>query len=228
MSEFKMLSSGTDTWLINVAGTELKYWNLPIEKISLADIMQVKASYLQELTELRAPLALKALAVNEDAFFLPVENFTVLPRGSHPGAFGVKRKHHIHEGVDIYAPAGATVWSMCEGTVVRIAPFTGPSVNQPHWLDTFCVMIQTRYGVLNYGEITPHPGLREGQVVKRGTKLGTVSRVLVNDKGRPLHMLHFERYVNGTTNFVSSWELNEPTPSTLLDPTLLLEYAFNP
>ena len=225
-SEFKFLSEGSDTWLLNAAGIELKYWNMPQDKVSLKEVMAVKAAYLAELSTLRAPLDLKVYPVYEDAFILPIEKYSILPKGTHPGAFGVSRKHHIHEGVDIYTPENATVLSMCEGTVVAILPFTGSAVNQPHWLNTSCVMVYTKYGVLNYGEITPHPALKEGMAIKRGTMLGQVARVLVNDKGRPLHMLHFERYVQGTTTFVPIWDLGATQPDTLLDPTLLLEYAF--
>lgn len=227
MTEFQILNMHNETWLLNAAGVTIHYWNLPITAISQAELMRRKMGYLKELALLQAPLALKAYPCTEDAFILPIEADTVLPLGAHPGAFGVKRKHHIHEGVDIYAIDNAEVRSMCEGTVIGIHYFTGPEVNQPHWLTTQCVMVDTKYGVLNYGEITPHPHLEVGSKVKRGTLLGNVTRVLKNDKGRPLHMLHFERYVQGTTEFLSAWDLDMPKPEKLVDPTLLLMYAFN-
>lgn len=187
--------------------------------------LKAYAAYMQSLSSLRSPVDAKAIPVMQDCIFYPKDYTTLLPMGTHPGAFGVTRKHHIHEGVDIYTEEGAPVYSMCEGTVIGVYPFTGKLVNQPHWADTFCVMVDTLYGVLNYGEILPAESIRVGSKLSRGDVIGNVIPVLLKDKGRPRHMLHMERYVTGTTQYVPAWELGTDKPAQLLDPTLLLMHA---
>lgn len=142
--------------------------------------------------------------------------------GRHPGAFGVERKHHRHEGVDLYAAERSAVAAMEAGTVVAIERFTGPEAGSPWWLPTDCVMVAGESGVLNYGEIKPARALSVGDRVEAGEVLGQVATVLREDKGRPRSMLHFERYVHGTTKPIASWPLDATQPPQLLDPTGLL------
>lgn len=142
--------------------------------------------------------------------------------GKHPGSFGVERKHHRHEGVDLYVAERSAVAAMEAGTVVAIERFTGPDAGSPWWLPTDCVMVAGDSGVLNYGEIKPALALKVGDRVEAGEVLGQVAMVLREDKGRPRSMLHFERYVHGTTTPLSAWALDEEQPAQLLDPTGLL------
>jgi len=146
---------------------------------------------------------------------------TGLPVAPHPGGFGVVRANHVHEGVDLYCATGTPVFAVEAGTVVAVLPFTGPKANLPHWLDTDVVLVEGASGVVAYGEIEPH--VRVGEVVAAGAPLGEVIRVLRNDKGRPMSMLHLELYEAGTRDVVAKWELGAPQPVQLRDPTCFLE-----
>jgi murein DD-endopeptidase MepM/ murein hydrolase activator NlpD len=134
----------------------------------------------------------------------------------HPGAFGVVRTHHIHEGVDLYCAAGTPVSAVEAGVVVAVVPFTGPAAGSPWWLDTQAVLVEGESGVVLYGEISAETEV--GATVDAGQRIGQVVRVLRNDKGRPTAMLHLELHVAGTRNSFG-WPLSGPCPATLQDPT---------
>lgn len=144
-----------------------------------------------------------------------------IPIGDHPGAFGVLRKHHIHEGVDLYAHPGDPVFTMETGTVTLIEPFTGEQVGSPWWRNTWAVHVEGLSGVLVYGEIIPNPHIFEGETVLRGSVLGHVTPVLLTDKGRPTTMLHLELHAHSSRG-TFSWDLGQPQAEALLDPTPLL------
>lgn len=152
-------------------------------------------------------------------------NFTKeyeLPLPPHPGAFGVQRKHHIHEGIDIYCGPDQLVVAMEGGTIINIEDFTGPKTGSPWWFDTQSVLIEGESGVILYGEISPMPYWKIGDRVLEGDLVGYVSRVLKKDKGRPRDMLHLEFHTPGTKE---SKEWIDLKPETLLDPTELLMRA---
>jgi hypothetical protein len=145
--------------------------------------------------------------------------------GNHPGAFGVVRKNHIHEGIDLYCEPGTPVKAIEDGTVVGIYNFTGERAGSPWWNDTCCVMIEGASGVINYGELDDDidiilPGV--GAQVKCGDVIGHVKTVLKHDKGLPMTMLHLERYVTGTKEPIKEWTLGTPQPKQLLNPTILI------
>ena len=168
----------------------------------------------------RSPLARELVpTMNRDLFV--GEHQTHLPIPPHPGAFGVKRKHHTHEGVDLYCPQGTPVCAVEPGEVVAIIPFTGPRAMPPSpwWHDTDAVLVEGASGVVVYGEIRPCVGLRVGEQLVRGDMLGHVVQVLTKDKGYPLAMLHLELHVPGT-RYAFDW-IDERPPS-LLDPTPFL------
>jgi murein DD-endopeptidase MepM/ murein hydrolase activator NlpD len=145
---------------------------------------------------------------------------TGLPFGAHPGAFGVVRKHHIHEGVDLYCPSGTEVRAVEDGVVVAVLPFTGGKAGLPWWLDTDAVLVEGASGVVLYGEVVP--AVKVGESLAVGDLVGWVARVLRNDKGRPTSMLHLELHVPGTRTLVE-WYADKPRPPSLCDPTLMLQ-----
>lgn len=153
---------------------------------------------------------------------LDLTQTTEIPLLPHPGAFGVERRHHRHEGVDLYAAERMCVRAMEAGTVVAIMPFTGPEAGSPWWHTTGCVMVEGGSGVINYGEVRPGHTLAVGGRVDAGALLGQVATVLREDKGRPRSKLHLERYCHGTRSPIPIWPLGKPRPDTLLDPTGLL------
>jgi len=143
---------------------------------------------------------------------------------SHPGAFGARRKHDVHTGVDLYCPEGEPVYAICSGTVVSIIEhFTGPGAGSPWWNQTGAIMIEDVMGVFLYGEINVDLGITVGERIRPGRLLGTVAQVLKKDKGRPMSMLHVERYSHDTTEPCAWWGLDNPfVPNRLRDPTALL------
>lgn len=141
-----------------------------------------------------------------------------VPGLGHPGAFGYTRRHHIHEGVDLYGQEGDLVVALFGGTVVFNGPFTGPLAGLPWWLPTSAVAIESSLGVIFHGEIEAFH-LPKGTLVEAGTPLGRLVRVLKKDKGRPVHMLHLEYYRSGARSSIGIWELGMARPSHLLDPT---------
>lgn len=163
------------------------------------------------------PLAKRFRPVRADRFFdhLDLALETGVPLPPHPNAFGVRRRHHTHEGVDLLCQEGDTVYACERGTVVAIEDFTGPRAGYPWWLDTQAVLVEGPSGVIVYGELIPGPWL-VGQSVRRGDAIGHVVRVLAKDKGRPRDMLHLELHTPGTR---SSSEWIGERPASLLDPT---------
>jgi len=174
------------------------------------------------------PLPLRLIPTpDSNSFRTMPQGWTGLPLSPHPGAYGVQRKHHRHEGVDLYAPEGTAVHAMEPGTVVAvIAAFTGPGATPPSpwWLDTSAVLVEGASGVVLYGEITPAPGLVLGSRLDRGTMIGRIRQVLAKDKGRPMSMLHLELHEHGT-RVDSEWTVDGVSPPSLRDPTPMLMEA---
>ncbi len=167
--------------------------------------------------KLLRPIAFELVATTDSESFrhLPA-GVTGVPLPPHPGAFGVVRRHHVHEGLDLYCPSGTEVVAMRAGRVVAREPFTGPAAGSPWWLDTEVVMVEDEDGVFAYGEIAPC--VQPGQWLEAGERLGHVVRVLRHDKGRPTSMLHLERHALGART-CPGWPLEGPRPATLLDAT---------
>lgn len=138
----------------------------------------------------------------------------------HPASFAHVRKNHIHEGVDLYGQEHDDVYAMLPGVVTNIIQhFTGPGAGTPWWNRTSAVAVEDATGVWVYGEIIVNPSLVIGHHVLPGDWLGLITPVLKRDKGRPMSMLHLERYTKGTTDSIGIWNLNHPKPDHLLDPT---------
>lgn len=167
----------------------------------------------------KSPLPLKLVPITVDAYKPRDDGYTYLPLGSHPGAWGVQRKNHVHEGVDLYAPAGTSVYAVEDGVVSGVIEFTGPTAGSPWWLDTKGVWIEGQSGAVLYGELTPCVAV--GHHVSAGDLVGHVARVLRHDKGRPTSMLHLELHSPGTVT-APEWRSRDSKPPTLRDPTSFL------
>lgn len=169
------------------------------------------------------PLPLE-LVPSEDSlsFKFLKQGQTPLPLAPHPGAFGVTRKHHVHEGVDLYCDEGTPVTAVEDGVVVAIIAFTGTKAGSDWWQDTDAVLIEGASGVVAYGEI--ESGLKPGQKIGAGELVGHVKTVLQKDKGRPMSMLHLELYEQNTRDVVE-WKVGAEKPAPLRDPTPFLKNA---
>jgi murein DD-endopeptidase MepM/ murein hydrolase activator NlpD len=157
----------------------------------------------------------------------PITKIRRIPTGDHPGAFGVKRRHHTHEGVDLYCEEGTEVRSLANGLVVWIGPFTGEVAGSPWWMNTQAVAIEHEFGVMFYGEIIPRKDLKVGDHVGWVELIGKVTRVLRNDKGTPTAMLHMELYESLPAVLPPALWVNE-RPAGLLDPTEILQKSIDP
>lgn len=146
---------------------------------------------------------------------------TQIPIGTHPGAFGAVRKHHQHEGIDLYGNEGDAVYAICKGKVVYVGVFTGEPAGTPWWETTYCVLVANENVVINYGEIS-EPNLKVGDTLEEGDLIGHLKTVLRKDKGRPMTMLHLESYTQGTDKPIPIWDLGQPKPGVLLNPTQLV------
>ena len=164
---------------------------------------------------------------DEASRYLDLRVQTHIPIGNHCGAFGAKRLHDIHTGIDLYANDGEGVIAADRGIVVAMFPFTGIRAGSSWWLDTYAVAVEDKTGVWLYGEIEPSAHIKVGVELDGGDLLGTVKRVLRNDKGRPTSMLHLERYVHGCRDFAPVWYRGQAQPPQLLDPTQELAYFDN-
>lgn len=169
----------------------------------------------------QSPLKLKLVQTNDSLSFKDMrDGETGLPLAPHPGAFGVQRQHHFHEGIDLYCPEGTAVYAVEAGIVVTVLPFTGAQVGMDWWEDTDAVLVEGVSGVVVYGEVTPT--VKAGDVVAAGDVVGHVKRVLKIDKGRPMSMLHLELHTHGA-RLAPEWTAESGKPETLRDPTEFLK-----
>lgn len=120
-----------------------------------------------------------------------------IPMPQHPGSFGVRRKHDVHSGIDLYAPHGEAVYAVEDGVVVYSGWFTGPKCRTPWWNNTRALYVEGATATMVYGEIQEFPRFSKGATVKSGQQIGTVVAVLKIDKGKPMSMLHFSMKQKG-------------------------------
>lgn len=155
----------------------------------------------------------------------PLKEATLLP--DELGQFGAVRKHHTHEGIDLYGDQHDAVFAVEDGVVVGIEWFTGEHTNPPSpwWNNTQGLLVEGETGVVVYGEIMISDDIEIGTKITRGQKIGELETVLTKDKGRPMTMLHLELYEKGTKQ-TGAWDHGNEKPTGLLDPTVHIETAF--
>lgn len=162
-----------------------------------------------------------------DDSFLRIHTFRQfeIPMGRHVGAFGAIRKHDIHKGVDLYCKDGCSVFAVEDGVVLKRRPWTGEKAGSPFWHETDALIVRGSCWIIAYGEIRIASGVIEGSRIEANQEIGRVKEVLKTKKGRPTSMLHLQMY-NGEPAKVGTWELGQPKPENLIDPTpMLLETA---
>ena len=78
--------------------------------------------------------------------------FGYVPTGTHPGAFGVNRRHHCHTGVDLYVHRdNAIVYPFEDGEIVAHGSFTGVECGSPWWNTTEYVTNEDGIGLIRTG-----------------------------------------------------------------------------
>ena len=125
---------------------------------------------------------------------------------SPEGDFGAIRKFDIHTGIDLYCSENDEVFSIEDGVVIKVKPFTGEKAGSAWWNETEYIGILSKSGYIVYGEIESL--VNEGDKVSAGQKIGKVKTVLRKDKGRPMNMLHLELYTK-VIDDPYIWKLNE-------------------
>lgn len=157
-------------------------------------------------------------------YYLPLDPMPDVPVPNHYGAFGVKRRHDVHRGVDLYTKVGDCVYAIESGVVVLIDKnFTGTQDKTPWWNDTQAIYIEGNTGVFCYGEILLRKLTEKsykwklGDSVMQGDRLGSVLQVLKKDKGKPMSMLHIELHRHGL-----AYRKEHNIYDMQLDPTLVL------
>lgn len=126
--------------------------------------------------------------ITETSFALPVTNVNLINVFDF-GQDASLGHWHFHTGVDMAAAAGTEVFACLDGTV--------ESITLKDELDGNSVTIAHDNGlktVYTYIEVTS--GLKKGDKVKRGDKLGTVSEPTGMEYKQEAH-LHFEVIENG-------------------------------
>ena len=125
---------------------------------------------------------------------MPMPDIPVL---QHYGSFGVRRKHDVHSGVDLYAPPGSHVYAIEDGVVVYSGWFTGSECNTSWWNNTRALYVEGNTATIVYGEIQENEGLKKGSKIQMGQRIGKVLQVLKEDKGKPMSMLHLSMKQKG-------------------------------
>ncbi len=176
----------------------------------------------------RDPLGLKYKGTTIDSFsFLDYDwtNEFEINLFPHVGSFGVRRRHDVHKGIDLYAHIGTSVYAVEDGEIVDICWFTGEPLGMGWWEDTKAVYVKGKSGIVVYGEIEPNPQLKIGDNIKNCTLIGAVKRVLKKDNGRPLSMLHLELHHPDYIH-TEQWQIGQPKPVGVFDPTPYLLNIF--
>lgn len=155
---------------------------------------------------------------NDDRLNSPLDNL-VTP--AEDGDFASVRKYDIHTGIDLHCSENSNVYSMEDGIVIKNEPFTGTIAGSSWWEDTNYVGIKGNSGYIIYGEISS--SLKTGDLVKAGSLIGNVKRVLKKNKGKPQSMLHLEYYRKEIDDpFIWQLKDKDSVPENLLNPNLLL------
>lgn len=151
----------------------------------------------------------------------PLKNQINIPKYPHPGSFGAIRKYDIHTGIDLYCKNNDNLFAIEDGITINVCRFTGDKVGSPWWENTDAILIKGKSGVILYGELSTD--IKIGSTIKEGDKIGNIKRVLKEDKGKPMHMLHLELYESDYNGDGVIWELNGNKPDKLKDPTDWIE-----
>lgn len=138
------------------------------------------------------------------------------------GRYGAVRKYDIHSGIDFYCDDNEKVFAIEDGKVVNIVDFTGEFAESPWWEDTKAILIESKSGVILYGELY-NPNVNIGDDISVRQHIGNVKTVLKKDKSLPMTMLHIELYKHGYRGSGEFWIDIDKKPNNLLN----IEILFN-
>ena len=187
-------------------------------------IVDIVSDVLDDIVIWKNPLPMTYCGQTNDSYsFLDInlETEFQIPIHPHVGSFGIRRRHDVHNGVDLYAPVDTQAFAVEDGEIVDICHLTGILAGCDWWLPPQAVYVKGNSGIVVYGEICPNEKLKIGNKIEVGSLIGTVQRVIVKDKGRPMSMLHLELHAEDTIH-AGTWKIGEKTPKGILDPTKYL------
>lgn len=130
------------------------------------------------------------------------------------GSFGAPRDggSRLHQGIDLYAPAGTPVIASEDGVIVAVQGWSGPNTKG------LLVYNPATDITLLYGAVKPGSYGAIGTAVKRGDQIAVVG---VYPAGST--MLHLEQWQGKLKPPRARWNPGEPAPS--YDPAPYLERA---
>jgi len=165
----------------------------------------------------------------------------LIAQPGEPGSFWQDRGDRHHAGVDLYAPAGTSVYAIQAGRVLQTYVHTSPGIC-PYWNSTYAIVLQLPSGlILKYAELAEIITTVD-QVVTCGQILGKVGQVLLPSRVLPTDppyiqllkdahhsaMLHLEAYTAVPLEYDERYlggnyfGLTVP-PVELVNPTPILE-----
>jgi hypothetical protein len=221
----KKLKTLTNNHIIDPVKGLLACGDIGMGKLaSTKTIVEQIDDIIQEFPVWNFPLHLPVLGITEDSFsYLDYDwtKYVQIPTNYHVGAFGVRRKHDVHKGIDLYAKYGELVYPVENGIIVDICPFTGEIAGIPWWENTYGVYVKGKSGIVVYGEIEPNSNLKIGDFITINDVIGRVLKVLKKDNGRPQTMLHLELHEHNYIH-TNQWNISEQKPEGVLNPTKYL------
>jgi murein DD-endopeptidase MepM/ murein hydrolase activator NlpD len=151
-----------------------------------------------------APTTEVALPDPEEQLLIPVAG---IDRSDLSDTFNDRREDRQHEALDIMAPAGTAVLSAAPGTVEKLFQSDAGG-------NTVYVRSADRLTIYYYAHLQAYAdGLKEGQTVRRGQRIGSVGTSGNANPAGP--HLHFE--VLATSRDAQWWEAARPlNPYNLL------------
>ena len=168
-------------------------------KINNGNVAVKQITVKKPLPEIIFPLKSKPIN-NFDQRFGANYNWT---KNNNQTGFGTVRSKGIrkHAARDLYTKPYTEIVAICDGTVLRVAPFYCET-NQ------ITVKHQTKSGrqfIIRYGEVDPNSiKVKQGDFVKQGTVLAKTGFLHNKETKKPevvkngtiIYMLHFEYYSN--------------------------------
>jgi murein DD-endopeptidase MepM/ murein hydrolase activator NlpD len=143
--------------------------------------------------------------------FVPTKSWHERPRN-----FGAPRPGgRKHAGCDLYAPVGAKIYAVANGTILSFRPF---------YLGSWALVVDHGSFTVRYGETKPvlPAGLEVGDRVTKGQWIGRVGKL----RGLNISMIHFELYDGSRSGPLT--DTSKPPfmrRRDLVDPTARLDAA---
>ena len=166
-----------------------------------------------------------------------------VPSKGSPGSFWEDRYNQYNCGVDIYAPEGAEVLAVDNGTVIKKGVFSHPEYGR-YFHETYYVIIKTKTKLFMKYAALSEIDVAIGEKVQKGQKIGTVGKVfntgshfhetpsfiqdmISNDRMSMLHLEFLKAPIIDLRPYFFGNFLGNERPHSLVDPAVLLNNNIN-